>query len=82
MPSTTLTSQEIDDVLAGSFPASDPPAWTPGVARPAPANTAGAAVVGTAVDNTKDVQAGDAIDVSRPSVGCSKSAKPFVAMIR
>ena len=26
----------IDDVLAGSFPASDPPSWTPGVARLAP----------------------------------------------
>ena len=26
----------IDEVLAGSFPASDPPSWTLGVARPAP----------------------------------------------
>ena len=33
---TNLTAQAIDDVLAGTFPASDPPAWTPGLARPAP----------------------------------------------
>ena len=26
----------IDDALAGSFPASDPPAWNPGMARPIP----------------------------------------------
>ena len=26
----------MDDVLADSFPASDPPSWTPGMARPAP----------------------------------------------
>jgi hypothetical protein len=34
---TNLTAQAIDDVLIGTFPASDPPAWTPGVVRPAPA---------------------------------------------
>lgn len=76
MLSTTLTSQEIDDVLAGSFPASDPPAWTPGIARPAPADTARAAVKGTSDDNSKDVHARDVIDVSRPNPGCSKSPCP------
>jgi len=52
---TTLTSQAIDDVLAGTFPASDPPAWTPGMARPAPE-------VWTPADAPADV-----IDVSRPA---------------
>jgi hypothetical protein len=33
----------VDDVLADSFPASDPPPWVPGMARPAPAGSAGAA---------------------------------------
>jgi hypothetical protein len=32
-----LTAERaIDDVLADSFPASDPPSWNPGVARPQP----------------------------------------------
>jgi hypothetical protein len=39
MTRTTLTAHAIDDVLAGTFPASDPPSWTPGMARPALADT-------------------------------------------
>jgi hypothetical protein len=40
---------DLDAVLADSFPASDPPSWTPAVFRPAPerrplANTAGGSV--------------------------------------
>ena len=33
-----LSELAMDDALAGSFPASDPPAWNPGLARPLPVN--------------------------------------------
>lgn len=73
MLSTTLTAQAIDDVLAGSFPASDPPAWTPGMARPAPEIAEGADS-GTPQDETNDLRASGVIDVSRPT----DPPRPFV----
>jgi hypothetical protein len=57
----------IDDALVGSFPASDPPAWNPGMARPIP--------VGASRDRANDrrlsaardeATAPGVIDVSRP----------------
>jgi hypothetical protein len=54
----------IDDVLKGSFPASDPPSWNPGVARPDPS------VHELVEDAPIKVPVGggaiDIIDVSRP----------------
>ena len=62
---TNLTAQAIDDVLAGTFPASDPPAWTPGLARPAPQVMSQATEPDTAQADTKGRQG--VIDVSRPT---------------
>lgn len=36
MITAEVRTQAIDDVLLGSFPASDPPSWSPLMARPAP----------------------------------------------
>ena len=36
MVTTEVRTQAIDDVLLGTFPASDPPSWSPVMARPAP----------------------------------------------
>jgi hypothetical protein len=60
-----MTAQAIDDVLAGSFPASDPPAWTPGIARPAPAGPAPHVNGAPSPRDDADVRP-DVIEVSRP----------------
>ena len=64
MRSSNLTAQRIDEVLAGTFPASDPPAWTPGIARLAPAIAKRPAESDISEPDSNRLR-GDVIDVSR-----------------
>ena len=54
----------LDEVLADSFPASDPPSWNSGIIRPQPATQAV-----PAHDADKRLRMVDIIDVSRPTHG-------------
>ena len=65
---TNVTAQDIDDALAGTVPASDPPAWTPGMARPAPEIAKGTTDTGV-------------IDVSRPTDEKRKLAQALVSLL-
>jgi hypothetical protein len=78
---TNVTAQAIDDVLAATFPASDPPAWTPGMARPAPEIARRPADIGRAQDETNDVRASDVIDVSRPALSQRTFAQALASLI-
>ena len=55
MVHSNLTAQAIDDVLADTFPASDPPPWTSGIARPAPETARRVVDTSTAQDETNEV---------------------------
>jgi len=77
---TNLTAQAIDDVLDGTFPASDPPAWTPGMARPAP-EIASQLVDPRTVPDQTSVQAPHVIDVSRPTHSKRMFGQALVSLI-
>ena len=60
----------MDSVLADSFPASDPPSWTLGIARPEPARHATDEAAHDRVldgDGRAEVVSDGVIDVSRPN---------------
>ena len=60
----------IDDVLADSFPASDPPSWNPGVSRPEPAASMRHHAPWSApIDASAGATPAGVIDVSRPNLG-------------
>ena len=61
-----LSEFAIDDALAGSFPASDPPAWNPGIARPIPVGSGDSADDGRLSAARDETTAPGVIDVSRP----------------
>jgi hypothetical protein len=71
----------IDDVLADSFPASDPPSWNPGVSRPEPAAVPmrHQATWSEAID-ARAMRAG-VIDVSRPTLGARTYVDALVSLV-
>jgi hypothetical protein len=80
MSRSNLTAQAIDDALAGSFPASDPPAWTPGMARPAPEIETELADRQTGNDQTADLRT-HVIDASHPPDAGRTCAQAVVSLI-
>jgi hypothetical protein len=69
----------LDEVLADSFPASDPPSWNPGVIRP-PADGFAAAAV-TAQDEHERLPMADVVDESRPTRGDRSFLQALVSLV-
>ena len=66
--SRLAAERALDEVLADSFPASDPPSWNPGTIRPQPADGFATPVM-TAPGMRERLPMADGIDVSRPTHG-------------
>ena len=67
-----ISERALDEVLADSFPASDPPSWNSGITRPEPAGRSGEhRDVGDAIPTAGPLPARrtDVLDVSLPSQG-------------
>jgi hypothetical protein len=62
------TEVAMDDALAASFPASDPPAWNPGIARPIPVDASRVRADDVRPNAPHEIAGGTpgVIDVSRP----------------
>lgn len=73
--------RRIDDVLADSFPASDPPSWNPGVARPNPVVSPFGHEVALAAASTADTgRANSGVDVSRPMSAARRFLQGLVSL--
>jgi hypothetical protein len=70
----------LDEVLADSFPASDPPSWNPGIARPRPAGHL-TREPGPAKDAGRILPMADVIDVSRLAHGDRAFLQALVSML-
>jgi hypothetical protein len=69
----------LDEVLADSFPASDPPSWNSGIIRPQPAGRLASGSV-PAHDEDKGVRMVDVVTVSRPTHGDRSFLRALVTL--
>jgi hypothetical protein len=70
----------LDSVLADSFPASDPPSWTLGIARPQPEHQATNDETVAPHDSRVVLVSEDVIDVSQPATDRGTFVKGLVSL--